>query len=339
MMRNSPRKLPFGSQTGPSENGGRQHAKKNCSHDNRIGNVTRTSACFPITRSPDHRITRFLLAFIVLVSASSRSQEIRVPQNAVAGQAITLGTTGEGEGTLYLVGPGQIIKKQVQLGHEVQLNNGDLRSAGRWVAIVRGGGRSWSQTFFVQPGDPENLSFLARPSRVPVARPGVISGMAVVFDKYQNLVLQPTPVRFSLSVADTVSSQTVASREGIAWITSSSARKAGAAQFVAIAGETSVRRVVQQVASDPCNLRMHVTQRGKDGTVVETDPIRDCASNPVPDGTIVTFTQIDGRGRSTVDARIKKGVARATLPPADNATITVASGVTLGNDLHVGGGR
>jgi hypothetical protein len=280
-----------------------------------------------------------LVAMTALAALGGLAQEIRLPQDVVAGQAFIVGTSGEGEGTLFLVGPGQVIKKHAELGHQIQINSGDLRSAGRWVAILRAGGNSRSQTFFVQPGAPESLSFLARPSRVPVARPGVISGIAVVFDKYQNLVLQPTPVKFSLTVDEAGSSQTVTSREGIAWVTSSSARKAGAAQFVAVAGDTSVRRVVQQVASDPCNLRMHVVQHGKDGTVVETDPIRDCTSNAVPDGTIVTFTQIDSRGRSTVDARIKKGIARAILPPADNATVTVASGVTLGNELHLGVGR
>src|SRR5262249_8512713 len=131
--------------------------------------------------------------------------------------------------------------------------------------------------------------------------------------------------------------QSVTSRNGVAWVSSSSARKAGAAQFVATLGETSVRRVVQQVASDPCNLRMHIAQQSKAGLVVETDPIRDCTGNPVPDGTIVTFTQTDSAGRSTVDARIRKGVARAELPAAGGAHISVAAGVVLGNELQVGG--
>jgi hypothetical protein len=51
----------------------------------------------------------------------------------------------------------------------------------------------------------------------------------------------------------------------------------------------------------------------------------------------VTFIQNDKTGKSTVDARIKKGTARAELPASDNATITVAAGVVLGNELHVGG--
>jgi hypothetical protein len=53
----------------------------------------------------------------------------------------------------------------------------------------------------------------------------------------------------------------------------------------------------------------------------------------------VTFTQTDSTGRSVVDARIKKGVARAQLPASNNATIAVAAGVVLGNELHVGGGQ
>lgn len=272
-----------------------------------------------------------------VAAGSAQAGELHLPQNAVAGQLITVGTSGEGEGTLYLLGPAQVIKRQVRLGSDVQIRGEELRSAGRWIAILRDGGNSRSQTFWVQPGQPENLSFLARPSRVPVARPGVISGIAVVFDRFQNLVLQPTPVKFSLSVDGAGVSQVVTSHDGVAWINSSSARKAGAAQFVASAGDTSVRRVVQQVASDPCNLRMHVVQRNHDGVIVETDPVRDCTSNPVPDGTIVTFTQTDSGGRSTVDARIKKGIARAVLPSSENATITVASGVVLGNELRVGG--
>jgi hypothetical protein len=176
---------------------------------------------------------------------------------------------------------------------------------------------------------------------VPVARPNVISGVTFVFDQYQNLILDPTPVKFNLSVGGAGSTKSVTSREGVAWINSASAPKAGAAQFVASVDDTSVARVVQQVAADPCerSFRMHVAGHTGQNTIVETDPIRDCSGNPVPDGTIVTFIQTDKTGKSTVDARIKKGTARAELPKSDNATITVAAGVVLGNELHVGGGQ
>jgi hypothetical protein len=84
---------------------------------------------------------------------------------------------------------------------------------------------------------------------------------------------------------------------------------------------------------------MHIAERAQDNIVVETDPVRDCSGNPVPDGTIVTFIETDKSGKSAVDARIKKGIAKAELPASSNATISVAAGVTLGNELHVGGGE
>jgi phosphopantetheine adenylyltransferase len=84
---------------------------------------------------------------------------------------------------------------------------------------------------------------------------------------------------------------------------------------------------------------MKIVGREKDQIIVETDPIRDCTGNAVPDGTIVTFTETDSTGRSVVDARIKKGIARAQLPASNKATIAVASGVVLGKELHVGGGQ
>ena len=287
------------------------------------------------------------LAFLTLIvltcwfaADSARAAEIRIPQNATAGHPLSIGTGGSGDGTLYLVGPGQVIKRSIKLGNDVQIKGEEMRSAGRWIAIVRSGSNSESSVFWVKPGAAENLSFLARPSRVPVAERNVISGMVFVFDKSRNLVLQPTPVNFSLAVNGSAgAAHTVTSRNGLAWIDAGSGTKEGAAQFVATVGDTSVRRVVQQVASQPCNLRMHVAQRMKDEIVVETDPIRDCTGNAVPDGTIVTFTESEKNGKSTVDARIKKGVAKAVLPASGNATVSVASGIVLGNELHVGGGE
>jgi hypothetical protein len=281
------------------------------------------------------------LIFVVLAIAvcwfaadCARAAELRVPQDAVAGQPLSIATSGSG--TVYLIGPGQVIKRSFKSGGNVEIKGEELRSAGRWIVVLRGDGNQ-SQAFWVKPGKPEKLNFLARPSRVPVARPNVISGVTFVFDRYQNLILGPTPVNFNLSVGGAGSSKSVTSHDGVAWINSSSAPKAGAAQFVTSVDGVEVRRVVQQVAADPCNLRMHVAGRANNMVVVETDPIRDCSGNAVPDGTIVTFIQTDKSGKSTVDARIKKGTARAELPASDNATITVAAGVVLGNELHVGG--
>lgn len=276
------------------------------------------------------------VALCWFAAGRARAAELHLPQNAVAGQPLSIGTSGSG--TVYLIGPGQVIKRDFKSGGSVEIKGEDLRSAGRWIAIMRGDGNQ-SQVFWVKPDQPAKLNFRARPSRVPVARPNVISGVTFIFDQYQNLVLDPTTVNFNLSVGGAGSPKNVTSHDGVAWTNSSSAPKAGAAQFVASVGDASVRRVVQQVAADPCerSLHMHLAGRANDRVVVETDPIRDCSGNPVPDGTIVTFIQNDNSGKSTVDARIKKGTARAELPASDNATITVAAGVVLGNELHVGG--
>jgi hypothetical protein len=274
-----------------------------------------------------------VIALCWFAADCARAAELNLPKDAVAGQPLTIGTSGSG--TLYLIGPGQVIKRDFKSG-SLEIKSGELRSAGRWIAAVHGDANQ-SQVFWVKPGKPENLNFLARPSRVPVARPNVISGVTFIFDQYQNLVLDPTPIDFNLSVAGVGSSKKVTSRDGIAWTNSASAPKAGAAQFVASVGDTQVRRVVQQVAADPCNLRIRVTGKSGNRVVVETEPVHDCSGNPVPDGTIVSFMQTDSSGKSTVDARIKKGIARAELPSAESATITVAAGVVLGNELHVGG--
>ena len=95
----------------------------------------------------------------------ARAAELHLPQNAVAGQPLSIGTSGSG--TLYLIGPGQVIKRDFKSGGNVEIKGEELRSAGRWIAIVRSGGSSQSSVFWVKPGPAENLSFLARPSRVP----------------------------------------------------------------------------------------------------------------------------------------------------------------------------
>jgi hypothetical protein len=67
---------------------------------------------------------------------------------------------------------------------------------------------------------------------------------------------------------------------------------------------------------------------------VETDPVRDCGGNAVPDGTIVTFTENYGGTQSTVDVPLKHGIAQVEMPAHSGARISVASGVVLGNEIH-----
>jgi hypothetical protein len=286
----------------------------------------------------------FILALLVLATlfaAEARAAELNPPQQAKAGEPLSIPTGGSGSATLYVVGPGVAFKRDVRLGEAAQLKAEELRHAGVYSIILKSSDGTEQKTLYVSAASPSKVNFLARPSRVPVAAQQAISGVAFVFDEYGNLVTQPTAVKFDLSVngASTLA-KTETARDGIAYLRTNSGAKAGAAQFVASAGSDSVRRVVQQVASEPCNLRLKI-HRENQRLVAETEPIRDCSGNPVPDGTIVTFIESEpnGAGRSTVDARIKKGVARAELPAVAGATISVASGVVLGNEVRYGGGQ
>jgi hypothetical protein len=282
------------------------------------------------------RSSVFKLGFVaVLLAAGAFAANLQVPSTVTAGSSLSIPTSGSGDATLYLSGPGVAIKRKVELGREIPLTGDELKTAGRYVVSLDGND---SAVFFVIAGPVAEITFLARPSRVPADTPNVIAGTAFLFDKQGNLVLQPTPVRFDLTLNGQTITRTATANGGIAYTKLDSSKKEGPAQFVASAGSASVRRVVQEVAADPCNIRMHA-ERSKNGILVQTDPIRDCAGNPVPDGTIVTFIATDTKGKSTVDARIKRGIAEAQLPASDNSTISVASGVVVGNEIHWGGGQ
>ncbi len=278
-----------------------------------------------------------ILAVILALGVVAGAQSVHLPTDAVAGQAVSIPTTGSGGATFYVFGPGIAIKRKIELGEPVRLEAEDVRQAGRYTVVIEGS-ESSGGSFFVSPAKLESIAFLARPSRVPAARPGVISGSAYLFDAYNNLVLEKYPVRFELTVeGDPAVTRSEPSKSGVAWVKLDSGKKAGSAQLVASAGDASVKRVVQETASDPCAIRLKA-EPAKDGNIlVETDPIRDCSGNPVPDGTIVTFTSTDQSGKSTVDARIKRGIAQAELPPSQNASLSVAAGVVLGNEIHWGG--
>lgn len=277
-----------------------------------------------------------LLLVLALTAVLSASAQMQVPASVTAGSALSIPTQGSGSATLLLFGPGSALKQKVELGQPIQIPAEQIQEAGRYTVILR----DQTATFTVTPGKVDSVAFIARPSRVPAAKSGVVTGTAFLFDAQQNLVLQSSPVKFDLSVEGAQGvTRTETSKNGIAWTRMDSGKKAGAAQFTASVGGADVKRVVQQVASDPCTIRMRAQKAQNGNILVETDPIRDCAGNAVPDGTIVTFTSVDPNGKSTVDARIKRGIARAELPPTQNATLSVAAGVVLGNEIRWGGGQ
>lgn len=277
---------------------------------------------------------RITSAFLLFALSAVCSAELSVPGQVTAGEGITIKADHE----VLVFGPGTALKKKPS-GGSVELSGEEISFAGKYTVVSNGDSRS----FKVVTGPVKKVSFIARPSRVPVAKPDIVTGVAFLFDGNKNLSLAPAQVKFDLSVAGAGTSRTVAAKDGVAWLRTASGPRAGAAQFTAslVSTDVSVKRVVQQVASEPCDIRMNAQKQG-DQLVVETQPIKDCTGNPVPDGTIVTFTLAGGnQGRTTVDARIKKGIARATLPADEGGTISVASGVVLGNEIRLGssGGR
>ena len=261
-------------------------------------------------------------------------QELRVPDSAVAGNDSTISTTGSGKAIFYLAGPGVSLKSDVTLGEDVHVASQDLRNAGDYVAILCSD-TCRSARFYVSAAKLAVLTFLVHPSRVPVAQNDAISGAAFPFDQYRNLVLTSVNVTFQMTAKDSsLFSHVERTQNGVAWFRTASGKSAGPLQVVASLDDLTARRAVQQVASEACNLRI-TGQRTKTGIVVQTEAVHDCAGNALSDGTIVTFTANGLHGKATVDAPIKQGVARAQMDTTGAAVVSAASGVVMGNEIHV----
>ncbi|MGB8989474.1 MAG: hypothetical protein WCC37_22950 [Candidatus Sulfotelmatobacter sp.] len=276
-----------------------------------------------------------LIYFAAACAGVCSAQDFRVPGSATAGEETTISTAGSGKATFYLVGPGTSRKSDVALGEDIHLTSQELQSAGRYVAILCSD-TCHSSVFYVSAGKPASLSFIVHPSRVPVALNDAVSGVAFPFDQYRNLVLTPVSVNFQLTAKDTsLFSRAVRTQNGVAWFRTTSGKSAGPVRILASLDDLTAQRALQQVASDPCNLRI-TGQRTKTGIIVQTEPVHDCAGNVLPDGTIVTFTASGRDGKDTVDAPIKQGIARAQMDSAGATTISAASGVVMGNEIRVG---
>ena len=279
-----------------------------------------------------------LFAVLLAFEPVGRAQEsaLQIPSSVKAGSAFAIGIPGRGgKGSLYLIGLGQVIRRNVQLGASAEFAAGTVSSAGHYFVVLEAGSSQEQGSLEVAPADqPANLSFLARPSRLPVKLQNAITGAVYVFDAYHNLITTPRPVSFELSNPSGKEEQrTVNTRDGAAWVALDSGPHQGVDKFVAQTGGVSTSRVVEQVPGDPCGLKMTAKQVGRD-VELATDPVRDCSGNAVTDGTIVTFTESYGNAQSTVDVPIKHGIAKVDLPDHPGATISVASGVVPGNQIH-----
>jgi hypothetical protein len=282
----------------------------------------------------------FLLGGLILAAvplALAQTGGLRLPKTVEAGSAFSIQSSGSGTAFLYIVGPGQVLRRDVQLGETTFFAPGDLHNAGRYLAVLVGGSSTENGAFDVTAAhQPMVLSFLAKPSRLPVDLHDGISGVVYAFDAFQNLVLVPTQVSFQLtSVTGAEQMRTALTRNGVAWTKMNSAAQEGVAKFVARVGDATSTRVIQQVPGNPCHLRMSARPSGQ-RLAVETEPVRDCNGNALPDGTIVTFTETYSEGESTVDVPLKRGVARTDMPAYSGAKVSVATGVFIGNEIRLG---
>ena len=275
-------------------------------------------------------------AFAAVLSASAQSGDMTVPKTVEAGSQFSIQTSGSGNATLYIIGLGQVLKRDVQLGGTAYFPAGSLYNAGRYAAVLSSGSSSMSGEFDVRPAaKPADLSFLAKPSRLPVGLHDGITGAVYVFDTYRNLITNPMPVSFALTnPTGAVQTRAVVTRDGAAWTTIDSTPQQGTDKFVAEAGDVNSSRVIRQVPGDPCGLKISALESGQH-VQLQTDPVRDCSGNAVPDGTIVTFTEAFNGAQSTVDVPVKRGIAQVQFRVHQGATISVASGVALGNQIHL----
>lgn len=273
---------------------------------------------------------------LCVLSLSAKAAQMQVPASMLAGQAFSISASGSGRATFYLLGPDHVVKRTVSLGSDVKIGSSDVRTAGRYEVILCDSSCT-SETFEVQAAQPAHLSFFLHPSRVPVSMPDSIDATAFVFDRYFNLVLAPSTVDFRITPASGPGfSRQSSTRNGVAWMRMNSTAHEGRVEVTAMIGNTEEPRVIQQVAAEACGLRMKAVTNGTVVTL-ETDPVRDCSGNPLPDGTIVSFTKLDQAGKSTVDTPIKKGVARTQFSMHGPAQISVACGVVEGNELALNG--
>ncbi|MGA2907201.1 MAG: hypothetical protein ABSE36_05835 [Terracidiphilus sp.] len=282
----------------------------------------------------------FLVGSLILAAmrtAHAQDGTLNVPKSIEAGSAFSIQNAGSGEATLYIVGPGQVVKRTVQLGTSTYFPAGSVSNAGHYVVILTQGSGTSTGSFDVTPvSAPASLSFFAKPSRLPVGLHDGITGAVYVFDVYHNLIAAPITVSFELSSpTGAVQKQQVSTRVGAAWTEMDSTSQQGSSKFVALAGDVSSVRIISQVPGDPCDLKISAQPSGQE-LDLQTAPVRDCSGNAVPDGTIVTFTETYPGGQSTVDVPLKRDIAEVKMPTHDGATFTVASGIVLGNQIRWG---
>jgi hypothetical protein len=275
------------------------------------------------------------LAVVLSHLGFAEGGSMSLPKTIEAGSSFSFQTPGSGTASLYIVGTGQVLKRDVQLGQTEFFSAGSLYNAGHYLVILAGDSLNEAGTFDVVPASKAaSLIFLAKPSRLPVSLHDGITGGVYVFDAYHNLISVPIPVSFELSSpSGIIQKHVVVARDGAAWTEMDSTAQQGIDHFVARAGEISSTRVVGQVPGDPCGLKMNAQSSGQQ-VQLATDAVRDCNGNAIPDGTIVTFTETYNGSQSTIDEPLKHGIAQVIISAHYGAMFSVASGVVIGNQIR-----
>ena len=277
--------------------------------------------------------------FLTVLATLSSAQEatFSAPASVPAGNSFAIAVAGQGKGTLYLLGPSHIVKREIEFARHNSISGDDVSSSGIYQIVLCAGANCTTKNLEVKPAAAKRLGFLLHPSRVPVSSHNAVNATAIAFDQYSNIVLAPAKVTFQISTSGEKPLEKILSTAlGVAWFQMDSRSSQGTLEVTAKLDDTTEPRVIEQVASEACGLRMTAVPAGATITL-QTDPIRDCKGNPLPDGTIVSFTKIDGAGKSTVDTPIKKDRAIAQFSVSGPARISVACGVVVGNEIAWGG--
>jgi len=267
-------------------------------------------------------------------ATNAQNETLQLPKRVEAGSPFSIENASGGDATLYIIGPGQVLKRDIKAGGAAYFEAKSLYSAGHYIAVLSDNSGVKTGSFDVTPASaPDKLSFLASPSRLPVGVHHGIGGAVYVFDAYGNLITAPKAVSFELASPSGATQQDHATTSiGRAWTQMDSTSQQGTSKFVAHVGQVTSERIIRQVPGDPCTLKMKAQQSGQ-LLQLQTDPVRDCSGNAVPDGTVITFTETYPGGQSTVDVPLKRDVAEVKMPLHSGAKFTVASGVVLGNQI------
>src|SRR5579864_6817782 len=104
------------------------------------------------------RALTYFTVFVCLVCCLgmlAKAGDLNVPATVTAGTGLSIPTSGSGEATLYLVGPGTAIKRKIQLGQTVQLSADELQNAGRYIVAIDGN----STALFVTAAPVHSIAF------------------------------------------------------------------------------------------------------------------------------------------------------------------------------------